>query len=121
MQTAIEESIRECRREGILTDFLQRNGGEIMSFLYDALTREECEAIREDDGYRRGKDEGLAEGQRLGLAKGQRLGRLEGIEALILDNLEEGKTTEQILEKLMKRFQLSRREATAYLKKHRDA
>ncbi len=38
-----------------------------------------------------------------------------GIAAFILDNLEEHKTEEQILAKLVKRFSLSREEAGKYL------
>ena len=36
---------------------------------YDALTREECEAIRENDGYVRGLREGEASGEARGEAK----------------------------------------------------
>ena len=63
LQKAMEESIETCIKEGILTEFLKKNGGEIMSILYDALTREECEAIRENDGYVRGLREGEASGE----------------------------------------------------------
>ena len=38
----------------------------------------------------------------------------KGINALILDNLEDGKTEEQILDKLVRRFSLSREEAKQY-------
>ena len=58
LHTAIEESIRICREKGILDEFLKRNGGDIVSFLFEELTREECEAIREEDGYMRGLEEG---------------------------------------------------------------
>ena len=50
--------------------------------------------------------------------EGRSEGRNEGIEAFILDNLEEKKTGEQILQKLMKRFSLSREEAGVYLQKY---
>ena len=50
--------------------------------------------------------------------EGRSEGRNEGIEAFILDNLEENKTGEQILQKLMKRFSLSREEAGVYLQKY---
>ena len=63
-ETAITESVRICIEEGILTEFLKRNGGEIMSFVNIELTREECEAIREEDGYMRGLEEGEAAKQR---------------------------------------------------------
>lgn len=41
-----------------------------------------------------------------------------GVEALILDNLEEGKTEWQILDKLEKRFSLSRESAKEYFDKY---
>lgn len=44
-----------------------------MSLVRIELTREECEAIREEDGYVRGREEGLSEG----LAAGERKGRTE--------------------------------------------
>lgn len=69
LQRAMEESIETCIQEGILKEFLKKNGGEIMSILYDALTREECEAIRENDGYVRGLREGEASGEARGEAK----------------------------------------------------
>ena len=62
LDVAIEETIKEFIKQGILVEFLKENGGEIMSFLFEELTREECEAIREQDGYFRGKEEGIKEG-----------------------------------------------------------
>ena len=61
LDIAIEETIIEFINQGILVEFLKENGGEIMSFLFEELTREECEAIREQDGYFRGKEEGIKE------------------------------------------------------------
>lgn len=37
-------------------------GGDIMSFLFEESTREEREAIREQDGFYRGLEMGKAEG-----------------------------------------------------------
>ena len=53
------------------------------------------------------REEGRQEGTRL------------GIQALILDNLEEKKSEEQIIQKLMKRFSLSEDEARRYFVKYR--
>ncbi|MCI8648224.1 MAG: hypothetical protein HFE76_15840 [Firmicutes bacterium] len=47
LKEAIPISVRECIKEGILAVFLKRNGGEIINFLYQELSREECEACRE--------------------------------------------------------------------------
>lgn len=53
-----------------------------------------------------------------GIEQGIERGMERGIEALILDNQEENKTEEQIYQKLMKRFSLSRDDADRYYKKY---
>ena len=62
-----------------------------------------------------GKEVGKAEGRAEGKAEGREEGRAEGIRALILDNLEEGKSKEQIILKLQKRFSLEEAEARIYV------
>lgn len=62
LKTSIAFGVQECIKEGVLASFLKRNGGDVMSFLYQALSREECEAIREEDGYARGLADGRQEG-----------------------------------------------------------
>ena len=47
-----------------------------MSFLFEKLTREECEAIREADGYERGKSEGYERGETAGYERGEVAGIL---------------------------------------------
>ena len=56
----------------ILRSFLKENGGEIMSFLYDMLTKEEMEEIREHDGYVRGHADGVQKGLTRGIAERNR-------------------------------------------------
>ena len=70
LDTAVSEAVTECMEKDILRNFLKENGGEIMSFLYDMLTKEEMEEIREHDGYVRGLEEGHASGVKEGLARG---------------------------------------------------
>ena len=50
--------------------------------------------------------------------RGMEQGMEYGTEALILDNLEEQKTREQILEKLKKRFRLTAERANVYLERY---
>ena len=59
-------------------------------------------------------------GEEKGRKEGIKEGRLEGIKALILDNMEEKKTEEQIVEKLMKRFTLSQEDAEEFLRKYAE-
>ena len=76
--------------KNILSNFLKENGGEIMSFLYDMLTKEEMEEIREHDGYVRGLKEGHAsgvqEGKKLGIEEGHASGVKEGLARGIAEN-----------------------------------
>ena len=72
LQQAVEKSIDECMKEGMLKDFLKKNGGEIMGILCHELTREQCEAIRENDGYMRGLEEGEARGEARGRAEAKK-------------------------------------------------
>ena len=57
--------------KNILRNFLKESGGEIMSFLYDMLTKEEMEEIREHDGYVRGHADGVKEGHASGIKEGK--------------------------------------------------
>ncbi len=68
LDKAIDEAIRECINEGILAEFLRKNRGDVMSFVELWLTQEEREAIREEDGYNRGRVDGRAE-EKLAIAK----------------------------------------------------
>ena len=60
-------------------------------------------------------------GMETGREQGREAGREEGIEAMILDNLEEGKTKEEIALKLEKRFSLNHDEAVRYLQKYAES
>ncbi len=61
-EAAAQQCVKYCMEQGILKDFLKRNGGDVVSFLFDELTREECLAIREEDAYLRGLEDGEAKG-----------------------------------------------------------
>ena len=78
LDTAVSEAVTECMEKDILRSFLKENGGEIMSFLYDMLTKEEMEEIREHDGYVRGHADGVQEGKKLGIEEGHASGLKEG-------------------------------------------
>ena len=71
LDTAVSEAVTECMEKDILRNFLKENGGEIMSFLYDMLTKEEMEEIREHDGYVRGHADGVKEGHASGIKEGK--------------------------------------------------
>ena len=66
------------------------------------------------------RQEGEKEGFEKGLQKGINEGIEKGIEIFISDNLEEGKSRQQIIEKLVKRFGLSENDAIMLVEKHME-
>ncbi len=105
---------------------------------YRKLDRDTLEAIavmtdnrkllEKAEDYRNGKGEydmyeemgsffmdGVEEGMEKGMEKGREEGREEGIRAMILDNLENGSSREQIGKKLEKYFGMSEEGASEYL------
>lgn len=84
LKAAIEEAVKACVKEGSLRDFLKRNGGEVVSFLYDELSREECETIRENDGYQTGREQGRKEGLEQGRTEGAIIKTIEKVKTKYL-------------------------------------
>ena len=70
----IVEVLNRCRKEGILTEFLDKYGTEIVEMLFKELTREEDLEISRLDGY----EEGFNSGERAGFSKGERAGFRKG-------------------------------------------
>lgn len=69
---------------------------------------EECERIATKRGLERGLEQGLERGLEQGLEK--------GIQVFVLDYMEEGISPQRIIEKLMRRFQMSKERAEGYVK-----
>ena len=59
LEYAVDRTIRECIEGGVISEFLNRQKGDIMSVLEVNLTREERDKVREHDGYVRGLAEGI--------------------------------------------------------------
>jgi len=60
---------RECIEDGILVDFLEKYGTEVISMLYMEMTEEEARDLAREDGYEVGFEEGLEKGRRQILSK----------------------------------------------------
>ena len=59
----IVEVIDKCKKEGILTEFLDKYGTEIVEMLFKELTREEDLEISRLDGYEEGERAGAEQRQ----------------------------------------------------------
>ena len=58
----IVEVLDQCKKEGILTEFLDKYGTEIVEMLFKELTREEDLEISRLDGYEEGERTGAERG-----------------------------------------------------------
>lgn len=90
---------------------------KMMCEALEELMKDELAAMR-IKGLEDGRQEGLKEGLEEGLQEGIKEGIKEGIRALILDNLEEKKSREQIVAKLVKLFSIDESEAQEYYNKY---
>ena len=75
-----------------------------------------CKAIDELErrAWEKGRTEGRTEGREEGREEGRLLGEKRGIEMFIRDNLEEGRTRQRIVEKLVRCFRISEDQANAF-------
>ncbi|MDD3218630.1 MAG: hypothetical protein PHC41_07955 [Lachnospiraceae bacterium] len=100
----------KTRNPGIreaITELMSMNVSEEFQKIRDARLKERRDRLAREDYVR---DCGIEIGIEKGIEK--------GIEALILDNKENGIPEEKILEKLVKRFQLSKEKAKEYFDKY---
>ena len=74
----IVEVLEKCKEEGVLTEFLDKYGTEIVEMLFKELTREEDLEISRLDGYEEGERAGYSKGERAGYSKGERAGFSKG-------------------------------------------
>ena len=62
--------MEQCKKEGILTEFMEHYGTELIEMLFKELTREEDLEISRLDGY----DAGVKDGEKSGFSKGEKSG-----------------------------------------------
>ena len=113
-------------------NFFEENREKYKSQNGDREEYNMCQALREirEDFFNEGKAEGRAEGRAEGIKEGKEEGhqagikegreeeREAGIRRLIEDNLEEKKTKEIIIQKLIRWFSMDEQTAQLYLDKY---
>ena len=118
LENAVEKAIAECIKEGILAEFLKKHRSEAKAVsIYEYDQEKHMNFIREE-GHEEGYIRGMNEGKSIGLQEGKSIGLQEGIStgirAFIEDNLEENVPAELIIEKLIRRFNLTHEKAKEY-------
>ena len=73
--------MEQCKKEGVLTEFMEYYGTELIEMLFKELTREEDLEISRLDGY----DAGVKDGEKSGFTKGEQSGISKGERKAALD------------------------------------
>ena len=73
--------MEQCKKEGVLTEFMEHYGTELIEMLFKELTREEDLEISRLDGY----DAGVKDGEKSGFSKGEKSGFSKGERKAVLD------------------------------------
>jgi flagellar biosynthesis/type III secretory pathway protein FliH len=97
---AVTEAVRSCVRDGILADFLEEHGSEVLNMLLEEWNWEEAKEVWWEEAMEKGMEEGME--------KGMEKGRKEGMEKSqnqILELIEQGYTMEQLKTKLAEGLQ----------------
>ncbi|MDR1248212.1 MAG: Rpn family recombination-promoting nuclease/putative transposase [Treponema sp.] len=104
---AVTEAVRRCIRDGILADFLEEHGSEVMNMLLEEWNWDEAKEVWREEAWEKGWEEGREEGIEKGWEEGREKGREEGIEKgmeeernQVLELIKRGYTTEQIAAEL---------------------
>lgn len=119
LNEAVEQAVKECISEGVLSEFLSRYRAEAISmsiFEYDeerekALIREAEREMGWNEGLKAGMEHGIKEGREQGIKQG----REEGIKITIEACKSLNATREVVLNMIMDKFSMEKEKAEEYL------
>jgi len=110
IRTAVTEAVDECIAENVLSEFFKNHREEVITVsIYEYDEEGHLEIVKEE-----GRQLGIAEGRQLGLAEGLN----KGINAFIKLCKDMNLSDDDIVNKLIEDYQLSKDEAVKALKNH---
>lgn len=80
----VQKILKECREEGILTDFLEEHGTEAVNMLFLEMTEEEARELSKQDGYEEGRKDGVEQGRKDGVRLTAQKMKAKGIETAVI-------------------------------------
>lgn len=98
LEEAVDCAVEECISKGILSKFLAKHRAEVQDLILQEYNEQEHIEMEREEARQEGRE--------------------EGIQALILDNLEEGTPKEKIIDKVSRRFLLGKEEAAVFYEKY---
>ncbi len=81
---AIKRAVRDCKVEGVLTEFIRNHGSEVVNMLYTQWNYDDAVEVEREEAYEDGREAGMALGKLIGIAEG----RAEGERQVICTFLE---------------------------------
>lgn len=106
-QEAVESAVNECISKGILSEILRKNKTEVIDVILTEYDENEFREFLKEDSWKKGHEAGMEEE------------RKNNIRFMIKTCMEFQLPREQILEKLMEGFSLSKDEAEKYLENYK--
>lgn len=103
---AVEAAVKECISKGILSEILRKNRAEVIDMILTEYDENEFREFLKEDSWKKGHDAGVEDGRQAE--------RENSIYIMIKTCMEFQLSKEQILEKLMKNFSISRDIAQKY-------
>ena len=98
-EDAYEYAIKECIQKGILADYLEKKGSEVVNMLIAEYDYETDIEVQREEAYEEGERAGRIEGERTGRIEGERTGRSEGelfkLVKMTVKKLKKGNTAEE--------------------------
>ena len=103
---AYELAIHECIEKGILADYLQKKGSEVINMLKAEYDYELDIQVQREEAYEQGEEAGRQQGEAIGRQQGEAIGRQQGKQQANIDAvrnmLEFGVSKADILKKYTK-------------------
>lgn len=106
-QEAVESAVNECISKGILSEILRKNKTEVIDVILTEYNENEFREFLKEDSWKKGHEAGMEEE------------RKNNIRFMIKTCMEFQLPREQILEKLMEGFSLSKDEAEKHLENYK--
>ena len=78
LKSAIDISVKQCMKEGLIEDFLRKHSREVTGMLFNEITVEEFAEIRAREAYEDGEKSGFTKGEKSGFTKGETVGLTKG-------------------------------------------
>ena len=122
IRTAVTEAVDECIAENVLSEFFRNHREEVIAVsIYEYDEEGHLEIVKEEGrqlGIAEGKQLGLAQGRQIGFNEGKQLELTKGINAFIKLCKDMNLSDDDIVNKLIEDYQLSKDEAVKALKNH---